>query len=114
MEKFPGSQPHSIENKRETILSSQEVLDALSQYIEGYTLGRELSDEQGVYLREVERTGENGGETIEYQYMRKGNHGRQNVSTETAISVIYYENGMPVGGNRVAILNEETGEWRRV
>jgi hypothetical protein len=112
MEKLP--QPHSIESKEERILSSQEVLDAISQFAEGYTPGRELSDEKGVYLREVELEGEKAGETIEYQYMRKGNHGKQNASTETAISVIYYDDGMPVGGQRVAILNEETGEWEKV
>jgi len=114
MEKFPTPKPHTPESASERILSSQEVLDAISQFAEGYTLGRELSDEQGVYLREVEIEGEKTGETIEYQYMRKGNHGNQNVSMETAISVIYYDDGMPVGGSRVAILDEETGEWRKV
>lgn len=112
MEKPP--QPRSIESKEEKILSSQEVLDVLSLFVEGYTLGRELSDERGVYLREVELEGEKVGETIEYQYMRKGNHGKQNASTETAISAIYYDDGIPVGGKRVAILNEETGEWEKV
>lgn len=90
------------------------MLDALSHYAEGYTLGRELSDEKGVYLREVELKGEKEGETTEYQYMRKGTHGNQNASAETMISVIYYEDGVPVGGDRVAVLDEMTGEWKKL
>jgi hypothetical protein len=111
MERIPGPKQSSIESVSERILTSEQVLEALSRFAEGFALGRELSDEKGVYLREIEKPGENAGETIEYQYMRKGNHGRQNVSSETAISVIYYENGMPVGGDRIAIFSEETGEW---
>ncbi len=107
MEQRPTNIP---ERSPEKILSSEEVLQALSLYAEGYTLGRELSDEKGVYLREVEVKGEREGEMTEYLYMRKGSYG-MNQSDVTAISVTYYQDGMPVGGERVAVFNEETSEW---
>ena len=111
MEKFPGSKTNKAEEASERILTSEEVLEALSQHAEGYTLSRELSDEKGVYLREVEVKGEKEGEVTEYQYMRKGRHSNHNESDRTAISVIYYEDGMPVGGERIAIFDEDAGVW---
>jgi len=114
MEKIPGPKLNKTEEAPERILSSEEVLEALSEHAEGYTLGRELSDEKGVYLREIEIKGEKEGEVTEYQYMRKGRHANHNESDKTAISVIYYEDGMPVGGERIATFNEETGEWVRL
>ncbi len=96
------------------ILSREEVLKAISEHVEGYTLSRELSDEKGVYLREVEVAGEKEGEVTEYQYMRKGRHSNHNESDQTAISVIYYRDGVPVGGERIAVFSEETGEWRKL
>lgn len=106
-------QPRNIEGKEEKILSSQEVLNALSIYAEGCTPTRELSDEKGVYLLEVEIAGEREGEKTEYQYKRKGIHSNQNTSSEgSVISAIYYQDGIPVGGEKVAILDEQTGEWK--
>jgi len=84
----------------------------LSQYAERYTLGRELTDDKGVYLREIEVEGETIAETIEYQYIRRGDHGNQNASAKTMISVIYYDDGKPVGGRVLSVLDEETGEWK--
>jgi hypothetical protein len=112
MEKFPSSAANSSEKKPEVILTSEQILEALSQHAEGFTLSRELSDEKGVYLREIEVVGENEGEVIEYQYMRKGVHPNNNVSDVTTISRIYYQDGVPVGGDKVATFNEETGEWK--
>jgi hypothetical protein len=114
MEKFPSPTSGNIEKKSEKILTSAEILEAISQHAEGFTLSRELSDEKGVYLREVEVKGEKEGEVTEYQYMRKGIHSNHNESEVTAISRIYYQDGMPIGGDKVAILNEETGEWEKV
>jgi hypothetical protein len=114
MEKFPSSTPSNIEKKPEKILTSAEVLEAISQHAEGFILSRELSDDKGVYLREVEVIGQNEGEITEYQYMRKGVHSNNNASDVTAISRIYYQDGMPVGGERVAVFNEETEEWDKV
>jgi hypothetical protein len=114
MEKLPGSSPNKAEESPERILSSEEVLAAISEHAEGYTLSRELSDEKGVYLREVEVAGDKEGEVTEYQYMRKGTHANHNESDQTAISVIYYQDGVPVGGQRIATFNDETGEWKRL
>lgn len=110
MEKFPGSSP---EKKAERVLTSGEVLEAISERAEGFILSRELSDEQGVYLLEVEIKGENEGEVTEYQYMRKGVHPNHNESDVTAISRIDYKDGVPIGGERVAVFDEKTGEWRK-
>jgi hypothetical protein len=30
----------------------------------------------------------------------------------TGIDVVYYQDGMPTGGDRVAEYNEENGEWK--
>ena len=114
MEKFPVAPTDKNEGTSEKILSSEEVLKAISEHAEGYTLSRELSDDQGVYLREVEVKGEKEGEVTEYQYMRKGRHPNHNESDKTAISAIYYENGVPVGGELLAVFNDETGEWRKL
>jgi hypothetical protein len=114
MEKFPSSAPKSIESRPEKILTGAEVLEAISAYAEGYTLGRELSDEKGVYLREVEVKGEKEGEVTEYRYIRKGEYANNNASTETVIERVTYEDGVPTGGERVAVFNDETGEWKKL
>ena len=114
MEKFPGSSRNNIEKKSERIFTSEEVLEAISQYAEGFTLSRELSDEKGVYLREVEVKGEKDGEIIEYQYMRKGRHPNHNQSDVTTISRIYYQDGMAISGEPVAKFDEETGVWKKI
>ncbi|MEK7511330.1 MAG: hypothetical protein AAB582_03775 [Patescibacteria group bacterium] len=111
MEKFPSTPTNKAEELPEKVLSSEEILEAISTHVEGYTPGRELSDERGTYLQEVEVRGEKEGEVTEYQYMRKGKHGNNNESDVTAISVIYYQDGIPVGGERIAVFNDRTGAW---
>jgi hypothetical protein len=101
---------NSPERGPEKILTSEEVLHALSRYAEGFTVGRELSDEKGVYLREVTVPGEKEGNFTEYQYKRKVGHGT-NRSTITSINAIYYQNGIPLSGDTVSVFNEETGQW---
>jgi hypothetical protein len=112
----PESNQNKVERSPERILSSEEILSAISEHVEGFTLGRELSDEKGVYLLEVEVKGEREGEVIEYQYKRKGIYqkGTYNSSPETTISVIYYEDGRPVHGEKLAVFDEETGVWKRL
>ncbi|MDB5264842.1 MAG: hypothetical protein JWN64_413 [Parcubacteria group bacterium] len=113
-----GPNINNPEKKQDKILSSQEVLDAISQYAEGFTPGRELSDEQGVYLREVEVKGEKEGEMTEYRFMRKGKYpnrnGTKNAEERTLITAIFYIDGVPVGSESIAEFNEETGEWRKM
>ncbi|MBY0294033.1 hypothetical protein K2Q08_01720, partial [Patescibacteria group bacterium] len=65
-------------------------------------------------IREVEVRGEKEGEGTEYQYMRKGTHSNHNESEETVISVAYYQDGMPISGERIAVFNEDTEEWVRL
>lgn len=103
-------QPNEIETT-EKILTRDEIIAAIGLYVENFSLQRELSDKDDIYLLEVTIPGENPGETIEYTYQRKGTFG-PNSTTTTNISVAYYENGEPVGGKVFANYNEETGEWK--
>ncbi|OHA17826.1 MAG: hypothetical protein A2836_03160 [Candidatus Taylorbacteria bacterium RIFCSPHIGHO2_01_FULL_45_63] len=94
--------------------SKEEVMEAISRFAENATLVRELSDEQGLYLLEAKVEGENSGETTQYEYMRKGRFPNHNEASETAIYKVYYENEIPVGGDKVAVYKSETGEWEDV
>lgn len=114
MEQIPGANTNSVEKSPERILTSEEILEALSQYAEGFTLGRELSDDKGVYLREVSVAGAVEGEVTEYQYMRRGAHPNRNQMDQTALHVIYYQDGEPVGSERLAIYSEEAAEWKKL
>jgi hypothetical protein len=69
---------------------------------------RILEDEKGVYLMEFEVDGENPGETIQYEYMRKGKY-QQGAITETEMHVVYCQDKMPVSGTSAARLVD--GEW---
>lgn len=99
----------------ERVPSSEEILAAISEHAEGYTVRRELSDEKGVYLLEVEIKGEDGEIAEEYQYVRKGGPRSYNPEyDETKIVCVRFHEGMPVGGEKVAVFNDQTGEWRKV
>lgn len=100
-----------IEKGPERILSKEEVMEVISRYAENAEMVRELSDEQGLYLLEVKVPGEKEGETTQYEYMRKGRFPNHNEASETALHKVYYDGEMPVGGDKVAIYNPETGEW---
>ena len=114
MEKFPSpSKPKQESKEARRVLSREEVLEAIWQHVEGYTIERELSDTEGVYLLEARVAGEKPGEVTEYRYQRQGEFGR-NQSLQTVIHVTYYEGDMPVGGTAVANYNEETDTWERV
>ena len=45
--------------------------------------------------------------------MRKGRFGK-NQSSDTSIYIVYYQNGVPTGGNIVAIYNPKTEEWKDI
>jgi hypothetical protein len=91
MEKFPGSKSPKIEGFSEKILSKEDVLTALEKYVGESPVVRELSDEKGLYLLEKHKTGENPGETTEYQYLRKGNHTNGvHQFLRTVITVVFY------------------------
>jgi len=103
-----------IEHGNEHIPTKEEILNVIGRHAESYIVGRELSDEKGLYLFEVKIEGGKAGETTEYQYMRKGTFPNHNESLETTIHVIYFENGIPAGGHDIANYNSETGEWKDV
>lgn len=100
-----------IERIRERIFTKGEVMEIISRFVENPTLTRELSDNDGLYLLEAEVPGKEPGETIEYQYMRKGRFGK-NQSTETSLYVAYYQDGMPIGGEKVAFYDSELNQWK--
>lgn len=79
---------------------------------EKYTVRRELRDERGLYVLELELAGEKPGETIEYSYQRKGSW-RESGSLTTRIDVTYFQDGDPISGERIATFNEATGEWEK-
>lgn len=100
-----------FENKPAEILTKEKIL---SRIPERAHLVRELSDEQGLYLLEVEVKGEKPGETIQFEYMRKGRYPNKNEASESAIHAVYYQDGQPISGAKIAVYNYETGEWEKV
>ena len=103
-----------IEHGNERIPTREEILDIIVRHEEKYTVGRELFDEKGLYLLEIKVEVKEAGETIEYQYIRKGEFPNKVASLGTTINILYFENGIPVGGHDIANYNSETGEWRDV
>ncbi len=103
-----------IENNMERIPGRDEILKVIGSYSEEFTVERELSDNQGIYLLEVKVKLPETGEVVEYGYMRKGIFPNHNESLETAVHIVFYEGGMPVGGHTLTVLNTETGEWKSV
>jgi hypothetical protein len=103
-----------IEKGPERILGKEEVLEVISKYAEGAQLVRELSDDQGLYLLEAKVEGKEPGEVVQYEYMRKGRFPNHNEASETALHVVYYQDDMPVGGDKVAVYNPDTNAWEEV
>lgn len=100
-----------IEKGPERIPTKGEVLEIIRHHAEKAELVRELSDEQGLYLLEAKVAGKERGETIQYEYMRKGRFPNHNESSKTAIHVMYYQGEIPTSGDIIAVRNPETGEW---
>ena len=100
-----------IEKGPERIPTREEVLDVIARVAENASISRELSDDYGLYLLEARVEREKQGDTIQYEYMRKGRFPNHNEAVETAIYSVEYENGLPVGGEKVAIYKPETSEW---
>lgn len=102
-----------VENRPESIPTREEVVSVLEQLIgkETYTIARELADEKGLYLLEVNVTvpGEDGH--TEYGYMRKGRHEKGGQASDTAIHTSFYDKDGEVipGGTSVARYTE--GVW---
>jgi hypothetical protein len=103
-----------FEKSTEQILRKDEVMNVIRRYAENPKQVRELADDQGLYLLEVSVSGEKEGETIHYEYMRKGRFPNNNEASETAIHKVYYDGDMPVGGDKVAVYKPETDEWEDI
>jgi len=104
---------HSPENNEEIA-----IVDRIRSWIEvnaeKFIVRRELSDENSIYLLELEIEGERKGETIEYTYQRKGvfpGNGREIRSDSSRIDTTIFKDDFPVGGEPVARFNEETKTW---
>lgn len=101
-----------LEKNPERILSKEEVIITMSRFLENLTVTRELSDDKGLYLLEAQVAGKESGEVIEYQYMRKGAFPNQNREVETSICAYYYQDGVPISGETIAVYR--SGEWKDV
>ncbi len=104
----------SIEKASERIFTKTEVMEIITRYAENATVVRELSDTQGLYLLEATVPGKELGEIIEYQYMRKGDHGNHNEARETGICVTDYKDGVPIHADMIAEYKSETGQWEEI
>ncbi len=103
-----------IEKGPERIPTRDEVMEVISRLAENSTVVRELTDEQGLYLLEANIEGEEEGEVIQYQYMRKGRFPDNKSASDTGVCVVYFQGGVFVSGTTVAKYNPETGEWREI
>lgn len=99
------------EKSIEHIPTKEEVLLEIAKHCENPTVKRELSDEKGVYLLEVEIPGAKPGETTEYIYQRKGEFPNGSKAMADVLNVTYFEDGMPVGGESVSTYNPDTKKW---
>jgi hypothetical protein len=67
----------------------------------GYKEVRHIGDAEGPYILEVAIPGKKEGETTQYEYIRAGEY-KEGASLATEIHKVYYEKGIPVGGELVA------------
>lgn len=110
-----------VETKTEHVPTLEEVHSVLKELVEkAYQEVRRCEDEQGLYLLEIVVPGDLDGESIEYSYMRKGQH-KEGKSVDSEIHVTYYRNGVPVSGGSVAKVNilptkmrYVNGSWRLI
>jgi hypothetical protein len=102
-EKIPSKSIESgekIHNEREIINIIESIIDS------EYTVLRSLEDENGLYMLEVVTTDDSGDSL--YTYIRAGTYSEAS-SKDTAIDVIFYSDGIPVGGRSIA--KYRNGEW---
>lgn len=104
---------NKIENK-DHIPSKAEVLKVISHFIKGGKIVDQHSDDKGPIFIHVEFPGENEGETVQYQYLREGDHYAGCNARETTIETAYFKKGeMQMGAETMALYNKETGQWGR-
>lgn len=100
----------NFEKGPERVLSKEEVMKELLVYAENGEIVKELSDEKGLYMLYIEIKGEKPGETIQYEYDRKGVY-PNNRLLKTSIELVYYRDGMPIGGETVTVYDPDTNQW---
>jgi hypothetical protein len=103
-----------FEKPPEMIPNKEQVLEVISRFAENFTLVRELSDELGPYLIEVNVKDKESGDLIEYLYVRKGRFPNKVGTTETTIQITMYDGEMPVSGSTAANYDESTGQWTEI
>jgi hypothetical protein len=105
-----------FEKGQEHVPTKNEVMNIINEQLikspEKFTTLREINDENGLRLLDLRIEGENPGETSEFLYTRKGMLPNNVETSETSIEVSYYQDGEIIGGDRIAIYNSETGEWK--
>lgn len=106
--------PNQFEKGPERIPTKAEVLEVISRYAENPTLVRELSDERGLTLLEVQVKENVPGDTTEYLYIRKGVLSDSTAAGDTQIHIVRSVSGIPRGGNPIATYKSETGEWEEI
>lgn len=102
-----------LEKSPERIPTKEEVMEIISRFVENPTISREMSDTEGVYLLEAEIKGPGEDEVLEYQYMRKGRHGK-NQARETGICLTSYVNGIPEHSDMILVYNPDINKWKDV
>ncbi len=98
-EKIPASE--NIPNEREVLNQIENIIG------DNFEITRSLDDEAGLYLLEARSTDE-AGDLVQYNYTRAGRY-IEGFSSETAIDVVFFSDGIPVGGRTVS--KYVNGEW---
>ena len=90
----------------------EEIAAVFEKILEGkeYKTLKELSDERGLTVWEIEVKTEEG--TTEYLYTKKSDPVEGQVCDTKITSCLFDEEGMPTGGEDVAIL--EVGGWKQL
>lgn len=106
---------NQIEGRGERIPTKSEVMGIIMHHLkssEGITILEEVSDALGLYWLDLSAKGEELGAINEYCYTRKGIMINGVETSETSIDVEYFQDGEVVGGDRVAIFDDQRGEWK--
>lgn len=102
----------NFESKKEKLPTREEVLEFVGRFVENVKVVDEKSNTEGLYLLYVQTESDSAKEFNQYEYMRKGDFGDGNRAIETAIYINYYQNGLPVGGDKFAVHDEVSGDWK--
>lgn len=105
---------NQFEKGPERIPTKEEVMEIITRRVESvekFETLREINDEQGLKLLDLRFEGKEPGETMEFLYTRAGVLPNGVPTAQTSIEVSYYQEGDCIGGDRIAVLNPDTGVW---